>query len=164
MEAPSRFFTDHVPEEHLKAIGGVAVAFTWLEFFLESLIHVLADLYDDKGTAITAHMTTPLRLSAFVSLVKLKFEEDPQVIKEAESIVKEIKDSASERAKIVHAVWFPPLGDEPLPTAALAKARSGVEKSLNQMTVEEIELVKRNINGTTLRLMHFMTDQIKDIE
>lgn len=99
-----------------------------------------------------------------MSLVKLKFNDDPQVIKEAESIVKEIKDRASERARIVHAVWFPPLGDEPLPTAALAKARSGVEKSLNQMTVEEIELVKRNINSTAHRLLCFMNDHIKDTD
>lgn len=160
MEAPNPFVTDYVPEEHLKAIGAVAVSFSWLEMFLEILIHSLADLYEGKGDALTAHMTTPLRQSAFISLVKLKFSDQPEVVKEAQEIVEEIKTRAGERAKIIHAVWFPPLGDEVLPTAALVKARSGVERSLNQMTVEEIELVKQNINTTTLRLMLFMSNRL----
>ena len=94
---------DHLPQDHLQGIGLVAVSWAFLEGALERIIWAVARLEtEQRGQAMTTHMTLRSRYDAAMALLNEEFPDSPalQTLSSLHSRI--VNDLAGERNTIVH--------------------------------------------------------------
>jgi hypothetical protein len=147
-----------VTDDHYKAIGKVAVEWSWLEASVEVAIWRLLGVEADEGRAITTHIAPRIRLDMLLSLVSLRTVAPTH--KALGMLLEEIRKAGGERNDIVHGFWSGVHFDGPEPIAELPKAsaRGIVRFDVRRMTAAQIEAVADHIfrlNNQLLFLMKF---------
>jgi hypothetical protein len=129
---------DHIPEEHLRGIGLVALAWSYLEGAVERVIWRLARLNDHRGQAMTTHMSMPARVNAMNALASHEFPSENQTA-ELEKIGNHIiKNLAPKRNGIVHSrvIHFENME---FSLRVHYKARGKLEKSTDPIDLKEYQ-------------------------
>ena len=147
-----------VTDDHYKAIGKVAVEWSWLESTVEVAIWRLLGVEADEGRAITTHVAPRIRLDMLLSLVSIRTISPSH--KALGSLLDEIREVGGKRNDIVHGFWSGVHFDRPEPAAEVSKvsARGVVKFDVREMTATKIEAVADRIfrlNRELLFLMDF---------
>jgi hypothetical protein len=103
---PSGELIEHIPEPYLVAIGKVCVAWGTLETTVDICIAKLADfnLYDQRGSIITAHMSWPQKMDVLGSLVVAMLPSLPHLAA-FEDVKPLLKNAQDGRNRFVHGQW-----------------------------------------------------------
>ena len=139
-------------DEHLKAIGLVAVHWAFIENILSSIIWSIAHLRHTRGIAITTHLSERSRQDICNALAHEAFRGHPEE--------KELKDHLHyifetlypQRNKIVHATWVYSAtsgASDILPIKARGKVTIGPRESL---APEDIINIAEEIEAAVFKL------------
>jgi hypothetical protein len=104
-----------------------------------------------SNAVMTAHMSTPARLDAFQALTKLRYPSDAALHLEAELLATQFRETATERANVVHPIWAidPKTGEI---HRGLVSARGEFRSSFKQHPIESVRVVAEQIMELTRRL------------
>lgn len=98
------------PDEHLKAIGMVAVEWSYLEHWVMVVAIDLAGLKDPYGRILLTHMSMDNQLHAISASAKVRLEAEDEMDEdehaELEDLMQGINPLRLKRNEIVHAFWF----------------------------------------------------------
>ena len=135
---------DHIPGEHLRGIGIVALAWSFLEGATERLIWRLARLTDKRGQAFTTHMSMPARLDALLALANHEFPDEKPTPRLKEITEHIRKTLAPNRNEIVHSrvIKFDSLD---FAFRTHYKARGKIVRSVQQIDATEYDNTAREI-------------------
>ncbi|HEV3159070.1 MAG TPA: hypothetical protein VGZ89_03675 [Xanthobacteraceae bacterium] len=148
---------DHIPDPHLRGIGLVALAWSYMEGALERVIWRLSRLNDMRGRAFTTHMSLPARLDTLLALANHEFPKEKQT--DRLKGIKEhiLKTLSPKRNEIVHSrvIKF----DE-IEVAFLThyKARGKIVTSVQQIDSHEYDSTAREILTTANELRGLLAD------
>ncbi len=139
-------------DEHLKAIGLVAVHWAFIENILSSIIWSIAHLRHTRGIAITTHLSERSRQDICNALAHETFRGHPEE-KELNDHLKYIFDTLHlKRNKIVHASWGYSAtsgASDILPVRARGKVKIGPRESL---APEDIMKIAEEIQDAAFKL------------
>lgn len=119
----SRLFLDPAPpDELITRVGVVLNMWQMIEAQIESAIWGLAELSEDQGRALTAHMTFPLRCDVLRALYHAAFQ-NTDIDKVLNKMLENhLKPAYGRRNRYAHALW---LKDEDGNTIFLEKESRG---------------------------------------
>lgn len=138
---------DHLPDDHLRGIGLVAVSWAYLEGTVERLIWSLNRLDSKRGECTTTHLTVRSRFDIATSLAHEELEQTdiPNRLKLYATYV--TNDLARQRNKIVHSrLHYDPNWQNPV--RGTYKARGKRQKQIDRAEISEYELASREIINT----------------
>jgi hypothetical protein len=154
---------------HHAAIGGVAIKWTHLENYVQSILWRIAGLNPIVGRCITNHMPFRSVCDAIVTIAN----ETPayqKLVPELKAIFHECEQLKIKRNDTVHALWaiFVPTGNEQTSVRRLAgefdgmviKARGALNIKINRTTVSQINEITEEIIVLTNKLANFVEENI----
>lgn len=98
----------HLPDEYLREIGQIAVAWNGLEnSLLNALVFALLDrpvLPNERALAVFAHIAFPQKLDALESMLRLLDEKLTTIY--CEKVKSQLKQAQEKRNTVLHQVWF----------------------------------------------------------
>jgi hypothetical protein len=135
-----------IPDEYLKAIGGITVHWNYLEMVVNLiLIHLLGNkVMDERSHIIFAHTSFPQRMDILSALVE-QVQKLPQYsrFQEYRSKVQPLlKAAQTSRNSIIHSFWGMKEGKL---TRSSISARGSLKFSSVTVTLEEIEDAQKSI-------------------
>jgi len=151
---------DRIPAEYLIEIGRVTVEWATLESALDLGLIKLAgmSLEDSRALSIFAHMSFPLKLDVFGSLVTELQPKYPN-LKDLQTIVRQLKKAQDGRNAIIHAKWGFENGQVQI---ARMTARGHIKTSIRPIPLDEIQGITKQINETTKAVFRFVTSGHKN--
>ncbi len=148
---------NHLPDEHLRGIGIVAVAWSFLEGIIERIAWKACRLTDERGQAFTTHMSLPARLDTMCTAVEEEFP-GSDIAEELPKIAKRIKQTmAPLRNEIVHSRIFKLEEFEDV-FRKTYKARMRRAEKTKVAQVSEYEATAKTIINTTNELVELANE------
>ena len=147
---------------HLAGIGKVSVAWSYLEGGIERTIWVAGRFSEQRGLAVTTHMSIPARLDAMCSMVRLAFPNSDlleQVTKQRKHIQNNL---APRRNEIVHSRLHY-LKDLEAYFRSTYKARGEVKAMTEKAELMEYEEAAKEILKTTNEMMDTLNQLIEQV-
>jgi hypothetical protein len=146
-------------DEHLKAIGLVAVNWTYIENLLSSIIWDICNLRHNRGIAITTHLSERSRKDICNALAHETFRGHPEEQELKSHLQYVFDDLYPKRNKIIHASWgysATPGTSDILPIRARGQVKIGPRESLSaeditaiadeiEQAVNKLEQIRRKI-------------------
>jgi hypothetical protein len=144
-----------VPDNFLIAIGRVTVQWNLLEAMLEMMLGKLAGmdvLADARAKIMVNHMTWPLKIDIFGSICNELVDDYPR-LKGYRSTLELLNKAQQGRNRIVHALWGYEGGKV---TINRATARGKLKVQMEEISVEQIDAVFREINAANAALYNLV--------
>lgn len=139
-------------DEHLKAIGLVAVNWGFIENILSSIIWSISNLRQPRGIAITAHLSERSRKDICNALAHETFRGHPEEEELSGHLKYIFNDLYPKRNKLIHGSWgysSTPDATDLFPISARGKVKIGPKES---MTAEDILKIADEIEGAAIKL------------
>jgi hypothetical protein len=149
-----------VSNDHLRAIGLVAVKWSRLEGFVYRIAYLSQSAKNKQFRAITAHMDLPRQLDVMCSLVgliapdTLEHQAAHAAIRKWAKYVKE--DLSAKRNELIHLWWRPGEGDEAFIEAVKHRARGIYKAEPLRYTVPEIDAIATEIDQACAQLVELV--------
>jgi len=143
-----------LPDAYLIGIGKVCVQWGNLEAVMELVLVKLSgmDLWDARSKIMLNHMAWPMRMDIFKSLADQLMADHPR-LKEYQTVASHLKKAQEGRNRVVHSHWG---FEDGKVTAARASARGKLKLSLEEITIEELDGILRDINVATAALYNLV--------
>ncbi len=154
--ANSNNFEQHqVPPDYLIQIGRVSVFWSTLESIFDLSLMKLAGMSigDPRAWSIFAHMTFPLKLDIFGSLVTELQPKYPN-LKELPSVIAKIKIAQQGRNMIVHAKWG--IDEQGRVVISRITARGTIKTSVRAIPLSEVSDIVVHIEAAMKGLYEFV--------
>lgn len=150
---------DELPEEHLTAVGRIAVNFARLEFFLRIGITFLIGGDQRIGQIVGAELSLGQLLSVLSSLVRLRSGGDPKRVAQFDELRKRALDVERRRGLVMHSLWVL----ESDTTDAMrfkftAKMKKGLQFHAEKFSPEDLHDLADEINRVAQGLLNFAVD------
>lgn len=154
---PHTITLDHLPDEHLRGVGLVAISWAFLEGAIERIVWRAAGLEENKGIAITTHTNIQTRLDMAKTLLN-KFFPNSKPAKQLKSLDKHIRKILMPlRNEIVHSrIIALDLHSDPL--RAVYKARGELKRKTVPIKLEEYETVSKQILAAANKAREIYSD------
>lgn len=139
-------------DEHLKAIGLVAVNWSHIESTLSSIIWDIAKLRTMRGRAITTHLSEKTKGDMCLALANETFRGHPEEAELKEHITMILNQLHQKRNTIIHGLWGYSSNSgasDVLPIRARGKVSVGPRKSFSPDDILEIA---NDIEAAALKL------------
>ena len=143
-----------LPDAFLIGIGKVCVQWGNLEAVMEMILTKLAgmDIWDARSKIMLNHMAWPMRMDIFKSLANQLLAENPR-LKEYQIVASHLKKAQEGRNRVVHSHW----GFEDGKVKAMrASARGKLKLSLDEISIEELDGILRDINVAVAALYNLV--------
>lgn len=148
------FDPHNLPDGFLEAVGLVITAASQTEYVMCEFIGALLNIDVNESTALTAHMTVPLKDDIIRCLAELNAPSASEV-DQIDDILDDIRSAIDKRNIIAHnALIRDPNTNEVF--TMRERARGSLQISLTPISVEEIRESAREIYEAGMRLMSFM--------
>ena len=158
--------------KHHAAIGGVALNWTHLENFVQSILWRVAKLDPKIGRCITHHMAFRAVCEAIMTIAN-ETNALQHLALEFKGLFLECEQLSRKRNDTVHALWgifLQPAGSEQQSVTRLAsevegmiiKARGSLKIKINRTTASEIDDISEEIIGLSKKLAEFVTRNIPE--
>ena len=145
----SRRIKIQIPDTHLRAIGLIAITWSQLENAIERIIWRVGNLDDNRGQAITTHMSMKARLDAACAITLLEFPTSSGLMA-LQGLRKKINGSlANKRNKAIHNRMFRGL-DPDIPVRADRTARGELKIELKALRPGELEKIADQLNESVV--------------
>ena len=130
---------DNWPEEHVKAVGQVSIAFTTIEYILRLYIKSLVGAKFDIGMGITLDNRQFRQIHNMASsLFKIRFQNEAQKTKEFEKLLDRCAKVAKRRNRVMHRLWT--LDKKGQVVSLAHEVRGGIGLKANRQVVRVTEL------------------------
>ena len=143
-----------LPDAYLIGIGKVCVQWGNLEAVMELILTKLAgmDIWDSRPKIMISHMAWPMRMDIFAAMADQLVADHPR-LKDYQSVKLLLKKAQEGRNRVVHSHWGFQDGKV---TALRASARGKLKLSMDEITIEELDGILRDINVATAALYNLV--------
>ena len=151
----TRLSTDKVlSDDHYKAIGKIAVEWTYVELDVEVILWHVANIVDDTKSAhaITAHLGSETRLDILKTLVHNKVGDCPEYRELCAFLDGEFKALRTARNEIIHGLYYLDASYPGSASLYQVKAKGRLKMNFVQRTVSELELIAIQMAGLREKL------------
>ena len=93
-----------IPDDYLQAIGRLTIDWTYIEYYVDRALCVIAEMKTYDGLSIFTHVHFETKLTTLKNLVERKVS-DAGLKTEWSEVVKEINRLKPKRNLIVHSLW-----------------------------------------------------------
>jgi hypothetical protein len=153
-----------ISDDHLRAIGAVAVEFGSLEWLLDNLLVFLLSENLASGEIVCSRIESlNKRIEIITDLIEHKpaISEDQKT--EWRSLRREIADLQTERNKVLHASWLAE-EDRPEVLIRLARKRGEAAKHLSALDLNEIAANTHRVNQRIVKVLVTVAMQSKAVK
>lgn len=146
-----------LPEPYLTSIGKVCVQWSNLENVANIALHKLLglELFDPRGTMLTAHMTWPLKIDVLGSLID-SLRHDYQQLARYEKVGPMLVKAQAGRNRVVHATWA---YDNGTVRVLRATARGKLKATMDPITVADIDAISTDIGKASAALLKMILNK-----
>ncbi len=153
--APVHEFNPYkIPREYLAAIGLVAACSAQTETVLKMLLGACIGVDMEYGSAVSCHMTAPLRDSVIRAAAEIRLD-STEALDELDALLDAVKSALDKRNDIVHHSLYRDVNTGEI-FRVKETARGSVKVDVIPVTVDQIELDAKAIYDGGLAIMQFM--------
>jgi hypothetical protein len=145
-------FQVSIPDEYLAEIGRVSVQWSFLESMFDLCLMNLAgmQLHDSRAMAIFVHMTFPLKLDVFGTIVSELLPNYPRLDSYKE-VLSQIREAQTARNVFVHSKWGMSEDGKSVEIANLS-ARGKLKTSVRTVRLDELRQTAELIGKASVNL------------
>jgi hypothetical protein len=145
-----------LPPEALQAIGMVVAASSDLENVLKTAIAGMLQVDGEYGYAVTAHMPTPMLLSALKSSAEIRIEVVDD-LDELDELLKGVELALTKRNPVVHGHWHVDRETKQVYTFRV-DARSGLRGSQDLHSIDKLKADAAFIHDRAVELFDWLRE------